>query len=73
MGVGVHQMPFGTAFETYAILTVGDGLVSQIPAVIISIASALLLARGGTQGSTDLPAALATVAVLMVAFGLFPG
>ena len=82
MGVVVHGMQLGAAFETYAILTVGDGLVSQIPAVIISIAAALLLARGGTQGATDLavfsqlgkhPAALATVAVLMVAFGLFPG
>lgn len=82
MGVVVHGMAFGAAFETYAILTVGDGLVSQIPAVIISIASALLLARGGAQGATDLavfsqlgkhPSALATVAVLMIAFGLFPG
>lgn len=82
MGVVVHGMPMGAAFETYAILTVGDGLVSQIPAVIISIASALLLARGGAQGATDLavfsqlgkhPSALATVAVLMLAFGLFPG
>ncbi|MBK0325733.1 flagellar biosynthesis protein FlhA [Rhodobacteraceae bacterium F11138] len=82
MGVVVHQMPIGAAFETYAILTVGDGLVTQIPAVIISIASALLLARGGTQGATDMallsqlgkyPSALATVAVLMSLFGLVPG
>ncbi|WP_235789792.1 flagellar biosynthesis protein FlhA [Ruegeria pomeroyi] len=82
MGVIVHGMPMSAAFETYAILTVGDGLVSQIPAVIISIASALLLARGGTQGATDNalfaqlgkhPAALATVALLMVLFALVPG
>ena len=82
MGVIVHGMPVTSAFETYAILTVGDGLVSQIPAVIISIASALLLARGGTQGATDNaifsqlgkhPAALGTVAVLMVLFALVPG
>lgn len=82
MGVIVHGMPLGAAFETYAILTVGDGLVTQIPAVIISIASALLLARGGTTGATDLalidqlgrhPAALATVAVLMALFALVPG
>ena len=82
MGIVVHDMQIGDAFETYAILTVGDGLVSQIPAVVISIASALLLARGGQQGATDLavfsqlgkhPSALATVAVLMIAFGLFPG
>ena len=82
MGIVVHGMPIGAAFETYAILTVGDGLVTQIPAVIISIASALLLARGGTLGATDLallaqlgrhPAALATVALLMVLFALVPG
>ncbi|MEM9575676.1 MAG: flagellar biosynthesis protein FlhA [Pseudomonadota bacterium] len=82
MGIAIHGMPIGQAFETYAILTVGDGLVSQIPAVIISIASALLLARGGAQGATDLavfgqlgrhPAAIATVAVLMALFALFPG
>lgn len=82
MGVVIHGMDIGHAFETYAILTVGDGLVSQIPAVIISIASALLLARGGATGSTDLtlftelgryPAALATVAVLMALFALVPG
>ncbi|TMV07093.1 flagellar biosynthesis protein FlhA [Ruegeria sediminis] len=82
MGTLVHGMPVASAFETYAILTVGDGLVSQIPAVIISIASALLLARGGTQGATDNaifsqlgrhPAALGTVAVLMAVFALVPG
>ena len=82
IGVTVHGMPIGQAFSTYAFLTVGDGLVSQIPAVIISIASALLLARGGAIGSTDLalfsqlgryPAALGTVAVLMALFALVPG
>ena len=82
IGVALHGMEIGHAFETYAILTVGDGLVSQIPAVIISIATALLLSRGGSRGSADLavlaqlgkyPPALATVAVLMGVFALFPG
>jgi len=82
MGVFVHGMPVSSAFETYAILTVGDGLVTQIPAVIISIASALLLARGGATGATDLtllkqlgshPSALATVAVLLTLFAMVPG
>jgi flagellar biosynthesis protein FlhA len=82
MGVAIHGMDIGRAFETYASLTVGDGLVSQIPAVIISIASALLLARGGATGSTDLalfsqlgryPPALATVALLMGLFALVQG
>ncbi|TCP61182.1 flagellar biosynthesis protein FlhA [Rhodovulum bhavnagarense] len=82
MGVFVHGMPLGRALETYAILTVGDGLVSQIPAVIISIAAALLLSRGGTKGTADAavfsqlgrhPAALGTVGILMALFALVPG
>jgi len=82
IGVSLHGMPFGQALETYAILTVGDGLVSQIPAVIISIAAAILLSRGGSKGAADIdffrqlgryPAALGTVAVLMALFGLVPG
>ncbi len=82
VGVTFHQMPVGLAFETYAILTVGDGLVSQIPAVIISVAAALLLARGGAIGTTDssmfeqlrrYPAALAVVGVLMALIAIVPG
>jgi flagellar biosynthesis protein FlhA len=82
MGVLVHHMPVRDAFETYSILTVGDGLVTQIPAVIISIASAMLLSKGGLVGSTDralirqlggYPTALGTVAVLMALFAFIPG
>ena len=82
IGTLVHGMPLSRAFETYAILTVGDGLVSQIPAVVISIASALLLARGGANGATDtaifsqlgrFPPALFTVGVLLALFALVPG
>ncbi|NBB97489.1 MAG: flagellar biosynthesis protein FlhA [Alphaproteobacteria bacterium] len=81
-GTMMHGMSLGAAFETYAILTVGDGLVSQIPAVIISIAAALLLARGGANGATDsqlfdqlgrYPSALATVGLLMALFAFVPG
>ena len=82
MGLGVHQLSFGEALETYSILTVGDGLVSQIPAVIISIAAALLLSKGGVLGPTDralfdqlseYPSALATVAAMLGIFALLPG
>ena len=82
MGVFVYDMPIGKAFETYATLTVGDGLVSQIPAVIISVGAALLLARGGQTGAADIsffaqlgrfPGALGTVALLMALISLVPG
>ncbi len=82
IGLVMHDMPIGEAFESYTILTIGDGLVSQIPSVIISIASALLLSKGGAHGSTDKaligqlgghPAALATVAGLLALFALIPG
>ncbi len=82
VGVFMHEMEVARAFQTYSILTVGDGLVSQIPGVIISVAAALLLSRGGTKGTVDssffkqlgrYPAALATVAVLMALFAAVPG
>jgi flagellar biosynthesis protein FlhA len=82
VGIVLHGMPFSRALETYAILTVGDGLVSQIPAVIISIAAAILLSRSGAKGSADgeifnqltrFPAALMTVGALMALFALMPG
>lgn len=82
VGMLAHDMPLGTAVETYAILTVGDGLVSQIPAVIISITSGLLLAKGGGKGAIDAaiiaqvgrhPAALATVSLIMTVFAFVPG
>ena len=82
VGVIGHGMPVKEAFETYAILTVGDGLVSQIPAVILSIAAALLLSKGGVLGSADrallgqlggFPSALGTVAGLLALLALAPG
>lgn len=82
MGIGWHGLSLGQAIETYSILTVGDGLVSQIPSVITSIAAALLLSKGGVLGSADkaffgqlgsYPAALGTVAALLALFAFVPG
>ena len=82
MGLVVHGMDTADAFKTYTILTVGDGLVSQIPAVIISVAAALLLAKGSQKASADVsffaqlgryPGALGTVAALMALFAIVPG
>ena len=82
VGIFIHGLNAAAAFETYTILTVGDALVSQIPAVIISIAAALLLAKGSQKGAADVsffaqlgryPAALGTVAGLMAIFAIVPG
>lgn len=81
-GVMKHKMDVGEAFESYAILTVGDGLVSQIPAVIVSISAAILLSRGGIRGSTDAavidqfsryPQAILIVGCLLIVLGVLPG
>ncbi len=82
VGILVHDLDTATAFRTYTILTVGDGLVGQIPAVIISVAAALLLAKGSQKGAVDVsffsqlgryPGALGTVAGLMALFAVVPG
>ncbi|MBD9526599.1 flagellar biosynthesis protein FlhA [Paracoccus sp. PAR01] len=51
-GILVHDLPVSEAFSTYSRLTIGDGLVSQIPALITSMAAALLLSRGGASETT---------------------
>ncbi|MGZ8463158.1 MAG: FHIPEP family type III secretion protein, partial [Candidatus Deferrimicrobiaceae bacterium] len=53
--IGVFQqgLDWQTAAETYTILTIGDGLVSQIPSLIISVAAGLLVSKGGVTGSAD--------------------
>ena len=55
MIIGMAQMglDFGTAADNYTRLTVGDGLVSQIPALIISVAAGLLVSKAGVEGAAD--------------------
>jgi flagellar biosynthesis protein FlhA len=55
MAIGIlrHGMPFGEAAETFSFLTVGDGLVSQIPALLVSVAAGIVVTKGGTEGSAD--------------------
>ena len=82
IGIGGYGLSVSDAFSAYAILTVGDGLVSQIPAVIVSVATALLLSKGGVAGTADKavfaqlgaqPIALTTVGTILTAFALLPG
>jgi flagellar biosynthesis protein FlhA len=53
IGVLQRDLSFDTAIQTYTILTIGDGLVSQIPSLVISLASGLLVTKSGVTGSTD--------------------
>ena len=52
-GVTAHQLSLTEALNNYSILTVGDGLVSQIPAIIVSVSAALLLSKGRDEGAID--------------------
>ena len=81
-GVIEHQLSFGEALSNYSILTVGDGLVSQIPAVIVSVAAALLLSKGKDEGAIDLALTnqlagnatpLLIVAGILGVFAVLPG
>ena len=82
MGVLVHGLPIGDALQNYSRLTIGDGLVSQVPSLITSMAAALLLSRGGaTEDTSDLILgqaaadwrAPAVVAATMVLMAVIPG
>jgi flagellar biosynthesis protein FlhA len=53
IGVAQHKLPLQQAFSSYTIMTIGDGLVSQIPSLIISIAAGLLVSKSGVEGSAD--------------------
>ena len=82
IGVARHGLPLANAADTFTKLSVGDGLVTQIPALIISLAAGLLVAKGGTRGSADkavldqlsgYPNALFVAALLMGVLGVVPG
>ncbi|WP_431283433.1 flagellar biosynthesis protein FlhA [Humitalea sp. 24SJ18S-53] len=55
IGIGVfrHGLPFGDAITTFSVLTIGDGLVSQIPSLLVSIAAGIVVTKGGTDGTAD--------------------
>ncbi|WP_293676137.1 flagellar biosynthesis protein FlhA [uncultured Phenylobacterium sp.] len=53
IGVAQHKVPLGEAFSTYTIMSIGDGLVTQIPALVISIAAGFLVSKAGVEGAAD--------------------
>jgi len=82
IGVAQQDLSMGQAVHTYTLLTVGDGLVSQMPALIVSTAAGLLVSKAGVIGTADkavfnqlggYPRALGVSAAMLVALALLPG
>src|SRR6478609_8077475 len=53
IGIAQQGMSFADAARTYTLLTVGDGLVTQVPALIVSTAAGLLVSKAGVAGAAD--------------------
>lgn len=82
IGVAQQGLSFGDAAHNYTLLTVGDGLVSQVPALIVSTAAGLLVSKAGVRGAADkalgqqlsgYPKALGMSAAVMLLIALLPG
>ncbi len=82
IGVAQMGMSFGDAAKSYTLLTVGDGLVTQVPALIVSTAAGLLVSKAGVRGAADkaltkqlsgYPRALGLSAAVMGIIALLPG
>ena len=82
IGVAQQGLSFAEAARTYTLLTVGDGLVTQVPALIVSTAAGLLVSKAGITGAADkalmkqlsgYPQALGMSAGVMLALALLPG
>nr|WP_269476142.1 flagellar biosynthesis protein FlhA [Pseudomonas mendocina] len=82
IGVLQHQLAFSDAGKVYTLLTIGDGLVAQIPSLLLSTAAAVMVTRVSTSEDMGAqvnrqmfasPRALAVAAAIMIAMGLVPG
>ena len=81
IGVTRHSLDVAAAADVYTKLSVGDGLVTQIPALIVSLAAGLLVSKGGTRGSTEkavldqlgnYPRAMLVASALLFLLGCMP-
>jgi flagellar biosynthesis protein FlhA len=81
IGIAQHDMAVGDAAQAYILLSIGDGLVAQIPSLLLSIATAIIVTRvSSTQdmaqhigGQVNLSRAWVPTAVVMFIIGLVPG
>ncbi len=84
LGIGImqHDLEFSDALEKYVLLTIGDGLVAQIPSLLLSVAAAIMVTRvnsdqsigqqvGGQMFAT--PQALVVTAIILTLMGIIPG
>ena len=82
IGMVVNGMDIGTAMSSYCILTIGDGLVSQIPSLMISTATGMIVTRSVSEGSLNedvvgqfkaQPRAIVTTGVILTILAVIPG
>jgi flagellar biosynthesis protein FlhA len=82
IGVFQNNMSFAHAAQNYTLLTIGDGLVTQVPALIVSTAAGVIVSRAGAESSLGKeitsqillqPKAIAVASAVLFGFGLVPG
>jgi flagellar biosynthesis protein FlhA len=82
IGIAQQGLSFSDAAHSYTVLTVGDGLVTQVPALVVSTAAGLLVSKAGISGSADkallkqlsgYPNALGMAGAVMIVMALLPG
>lgn len=82
IGIALNGMPLTEALRTYSLLSIGDGLVTQIPALLVSTASGIIVTRAASDSNmgTDLtrqlsrqPRAILITGVVLIVFGMVPG
>ena len=82
IGIAMNDMSLSEALRTYSLLSIGDGLVTQIPAMLVSTASGIIVTRAAARDNmgkdlgtqlTRQPRAIFVAAVVLIGFGMLPG
>jgi flagellar biosynthesis protein FlhA len=82
IGVLQHRMPWSQAVQTYTLLTVGDGIVTQVPALVIAVGTGIIVTRSASDGNlglqalrqvTAFPKTLVLVGAALAALACLPG
>ena len=82
VGMAQHELEFSDALEKYVLLTIGDGLVAQVPSLLLSVAAAIMVTRVNSSEDMnrqvisqmfDSPKALAVTSAILFIMGIIPG